>query len=212
MVLCSSAVIAKQGPITHSAYEVCRIVFLTAHATYTAFDFTMQALCASYLGEEKRQSAREVLERTLQVWPIVWWTTGDCEAQIVLCVISVVGVLLIAFSENFIRLFTNSAEVISEFRSAVWPLMGMLPVGGLAAVIDGALLGASRFRLVAGYQTVIAALAVGMMILCQRQGVLSLALTAVIVRFGLSSQILFSWWFAFFREYSLKGAKQSPQP
>jgi len=67
LIVCSSVLTARQGPVLHSAYEICRIVFLVFHVTYTAFDYTMQGLCASYIGKYDRSTAREILIRTLQV-------------------------------------------------------------------------------------------------------------------------------------------------
>ena len=67
MIVCSSILVAQQGPILHSAYEICRLVFLVAHVTYTSFDVTMQSLCASYIGQQNRSAARAVVLRALQV-------------------------------------------------------------------------------------------------------------------------------------------------
>lgn len=57
---------AKQGPTIHSTYEICRLVFFIAHVTYSAFDITMQALCAAYIGLNQKSTAKAILLRTLQ--------------------------------------------------------------------------------------------------------------------------------------------------
>lgn len=191
---------ARQGPIVHSAYEICRLIFLLAHVTYTAFDVTMQALCASYIGKKDKASARAVLIRTLKVLQ-----SNLCNLellmQIVFCLTSVLSGGLFLFSAKIVRLFTDSAAVIAEFHKVALALLAPIPLGGVAAVMDGSLLGAARFKYVALSQFLVGVFSISLFFLLHHHQILNLFWTAVIVRIGLSAQGIFSWWVALMQEY-----------
>eukprot|EP00210_Caulerpa_lentillifera_P008059 g7695.t1 len=186
LIVCSSVLAARQGPVLHSVYEICRLVFLVFHGTYTAFDFTMQAICASYIGKKDRSGAREVLIRALQM---------------VILLTSIMGGALWMFSIQFVRLFTTDLAIINEFHRIAHLVFAPMPFAGIAAVLDGSLLGAQRVGVVASLQVLFGSLSLIGLFVFDRCNMFTLPLAVVLVRLGLSVQGVISWWFAMKVEY-----------
>ena len=117
---------------------------------------------------------------------------------------------LFLYASGFARLFTSNPEVMAEFQKVAATLLVPIPLGAAAAALDGSLLGASRFKYVAASQLIVALIAMSLLFSFHRRQVLTLMSTAIFVRIGLSSQVLFSWWVAFGLEYKNAAVKASP--
>lgn len=114
---------------------------------------------------------------------------------------TVSGIGLYLFAEKFVALFCDNAQVSAEFLKVAAVLALPLPLGGISSVVDGSLLGASRFRFVSLNQVAFAVLATSLLFFFHKQNTLTLFSTSIFVRLGLSGTILSSLFVAFAIEY-----------
>lgn len=169
MLSTGSVLIAQRGAIVHSVFELCRQTTLLTFVSYLALEQTVQSLAASSFGLRDFKSSREIINRVLQITFAMTIVTVS---------------FLITFSNQFAHIFTRNAEVISGYTAIVPLVLAFVPLSAIITVIDGALIGANRTRVVALSQALGYAIALSIMFALQRTGNLSILAVWMVIRFG----------------------------
>lgn len=123
----------------------------------------MQAMAAAYLGKHDRSSARAVLVRTLQI------SSGLGLG---------LGLLLAAFSQQVVGLFTRDAAV-AALACAIMPVIALcMPLDAAASITDGGLIAAGQTNTLSVIQVLGTLVQYGVM--------------AVLIQYGMDS-VVYVW-------------------
>eukprot|EP00210_Caulerpa_lentillifera_P005531 g5290.t1 len=167
VLLMSSALIARTTAVLHSAYEICRLTSLLTYVVYMSIEQTMQALGATAIGRGDLTMGRAIITRTMQL------SVGICSFTVI---------TLLMFSPQVAGLFSSDPSVIAAFVAvAPFHLLSM-PFSAVVAVIDGALIGAQRNRVVANSQSIGAAMGILAFVFLQRSNLVTLIGVWIVVR------------------------------
>jgi putative MATE family efflux protein len=163
-LLIATAAATRLGTTTVAAHQIARELWTMLALVLDGFAIAGQALVATALGAGRPEVARHDARR-LTLYGLAGGT--------------LIGLGYLALAGPLPRLFTSDPAVLAEVRS-VWLLIALLqPVGGVAFVLDGVLMGAGDFRFLF-WSTAAAALL----------GLVPLAVLAAVLGTGL----LGVWW------------------
>jgi multidrug resistance protein, MATE family len=134
------AVVALIGTPALAAQQIAFTALSTAFLPGIAFSITATALVGQSIGARLPSDARKAWVISLR-WAIVWLGSG--------------GVLVYAFSEQLMRIFSSDPEVISSGVSALHALSFALPFWAVWFVSSGSLRGSgdTRTPLIVGAST-----------------------------------------------------------
>lgn len=128
VIFLGTSMVSAAGAVSLAAHEVLRQLYVVSVQAFSALDVATQSLVANYIGSGSVRSAREVLARALAVAVAVGGAVG-------LALALAAGTLPAAFTRD---------PAVAAAAAAVVPLVAaFMPVDAAAAVLDGALLGAS---------------------------------------------------------------------
>jgi putative MATE family efflux protein len=129
--LISTAVAARMGTITVAAHQIARELWTMSAFVLDGFAIAGQAMIATALGADRGDEARDV------AWRLLRWGIGFGV---------LVGLGYLALTDVLPRVFTTDAGVLAAV-GAVWVIVAAVqPIGGIAFVLDGILMGAGDFR------------------------------------------------------------------
>lgn len=198
-VFFASVAASRLNVTLYAAFEISRQFFSMAYLSYSHFDFTAQALCASYLGKKDKRSAWLVFQRTVQL----------------AMMLSAVSAMVLTLSASTLgRLFTTEPAVLAAFSTLAPQLFLCVPIESAVAVLDGALIAAQKTDYVAyGH---IASSLVGLLMLASvvKTGNLSLFTAWLCVRVGFAGRGIFTFYKLFLSKsnpYALGEAKPATQ-
>jgi putative MATE family efflux protein len=130
-LLISTAVAARMGTVTVAAHQIARELWTTSAFVLDGFAIAGQAMIATALGAGRGDEARDV------AWRLLRWGLGFG---------FLVGLGYLALTDVLPRVFTTDAGVLAAV-GAVWVIVAAVqPIGGIAFVLDGVLMGAGDFR------------------------------------------------------------------
>lgn len=125
-----TAAAARLGTVAVAAHQVARELWLLSALALDGFAIAGQAMVATSLGAGRRDRARQ------EAWTLTRW--GFLAGVVVMLLYLPLGGVLP-------RIFTDDAAVI-EAVGQVWLIVALLqPLGGVAFVLDGVLMGAGDF-------------------------------------------------------------------
>lgn len=186
----SSTLVARTGAILHSAFEICRQTSILTYVVYGSIEQTVQALGATALGCKDLIMGRQVITRALEL------AVGACLLTVL---------LLLVFSPQVAGLYSSNPSVIAAFV-LVAPLHFLwMPISALVCVIDGALIGAQRSRVVANAQSIGAVLGIGSLFLMQRSNLVNLFGVLTVIRFATTLHGVVTGYYLFFSKRSPYG-------
>jgi len=169
MLSSGSVLIAQRGAIVHSVYELCRQTTLLTFVSYFALEQTVQSLAAGYVGLRDFKSAREIINRVLQIAFTMTLT---------------MVLFLITFSNQFATIFTRSPEVVAGYTAIIPFVLALVPLSAIVTIIDGALIGANRTKVVALSQAAGYSIALLTLAGLHRTGNLTILAAWMATRFG----------------------------
>jgi putative MATE family efflux protein len=130
-LLISTAVAARMGTVTVAAHQIARELWTMSAFVLDGFAIAGQAMIGTALGAGRGDEARDV------AWRLLRWGIGFGV---------LVGLGYLALAGVLPRVFTNDAGVLAAV-GAVWVIVAAVqPIGGIAFVLDGVLMGAGDFR------------------------------------------------------------------
>jgi MATE family multidrug resistance protein len=130
-LLISTAVATRMGTVTVAAHQIARELWTMSAFVLDGFAIAGQAMIGTALGAGRSTEARAM------AWRLLGWGTGFG---------FLVGIAYLALTGVLPRVFTTDAEVLAAV-GAVWVIVAVLqPIGGVAFVLDGVLMGAGDFR------------------------------------------------------------------
>ncbi|GIL85921.1 hypothetical protein Vretifemale_14446, partial [Volvox reticuliferus] len=137
MVIYASALSIRLGSTHQASFEVLRQMWLLAIQFFECLNVATQALCASYLGNEDRVSAKSLLNRLL--------TLG-------VGVGAMAGAAVWLLHVPFIAFFTRDPAVVAHVLAALPMLCIFFPIDAAAAIMDGSLLAAQQSNYMSAVQ------------------------------------------------------------
>eukprot|EP00803_Ostreobium_quekettii_P010013 evm.model.scf_740.3 EVM.evm.TU.scf_740.3 scf_740:44939-51254(+) len=173
----SSVAVSRLSVTTYAAFEIMRQVFLLAFLSYSPLEYTVQSLCASYLGKGDVYNARNVFQRIL---------------QLALMFSSAVGVIFLLNIPLVGRLFTTDAMVVNEFRTVAPFIFACLPLDSLAGILDGALVAGQKSDFVAYANIASALVGLGMLVTAMKTGNLTLFNAWLCIKIGFLGRMVFT--------------------
>lgn len=188
--LTSSALVARTGAIMHSAFEICRQTYFLTYVVYGSIEQTVQALAATAIGRKDLLMGRQVISRALKL------AVGSCLLTVL---------ILLVFSPQVAGLYTSNPSVIAAFVLVAPQHFLWMPISAMVSVIDGALIGAQRSRVVANAQSIGAVLGIGSLLLMQRSSLVTLLWVLVIIRFASTLHGVVTGYYLFFSRQSPYG-------
>ena len=130
-LLISTAVATRMGTITVAAHQIARELWTMSAFVLDGFAIAGQAMIGTALGARRDDEARDV------AWRLLGWGTGFG---------FLVGLAYLALTGVLPRVFTTDIEVLAAVGT-VWLVVAALqPIGAVAFVLDGVLMGAGDFR------------------------------------------------------------------
>lgn len=130
-LLISTAVAARMGTVALAAHQIARELWTMLTLVQDGFAIAGQAMIGTALGAGLVTEARAIALRLLA------WGTGFGV---------VVGAAYLALEGVLPGVFTTDPDVLAAVAT-VWGLVALLqPIGGVAFVLDGVLMGAGDFR------------------------------------------------------------------
>jgi putative MATE family efflux protein len=130
-LLISTAVAARMGTVTVAAHQIARELWTMSAFVLDGFAIAGQAMIATALGAGRGDEARDV------AWRLLRWGIGFGV---------LVGLGYLALTDVLPGVFTTDAGVLAAV-GAVWVIVAAVqPIGGIAFVLDGILMGAGDFR------------------------------------------------------------------
>ncbi|KAA6423129.1 MAG: hypothetical protein FRX49_07116, partial [Trebouxia sp. A1-2] len=171
VILTATSMVTGLGTITMAAHEILRQVWIISIQAFMALDICAQSLVASYLGQGKRNQARAVLLRILQIGSAVG---------------VIVGLVAFAGKSAVSTIFTKDLLVSREVQRVLPMVALFMPMDAIAAIVDGGLLGASDTAYVAKTMLVTSVLSFGALLLAQQLqgGLLGIWLSLKVITTG----------------------------
>lgn len=130
-LLVTTAAATRMGVATVAAHQIARELWTMLALVLDGFAISAQALIATALGAGRPDVARADARRL-----VAYGLAGG----------TLIGLGYLALAGPLPRLFTGDAAVLAEVAT-VWVIIALLqPIGGVAFVLDGVLMGAGDFR------------------------------------------------------------------
>ena len=128
VIFLGTSMVSAAGAVSLAAHEVLRQLYVVSVQAFSALDVATQSLVANYVGSGDVRSARGVLARALAV---------------AVAVGGAVGLALALAARALPGAFTRDPAVAAAAAAVIPLVAAFMPVDAAAAVLDGALLGAS---------------------------------------------------------------------
>eukprot|EP00210_Caulerpa_lentillifera_P008067 g7703.t1 len=190
MFLTSATLISQKGMIAHSAYEICRQMGTLTYVIYASIEQTVQALSATALGYENFKMGRTVILRSIKL------AVGICSLTVM---------TLVLFSKQVAGFYTGNSAVIAAFVTVAPFHLLTMPITAMVSVIDGALIGAQKSRIVATAQSIGSMLGILALLLLNWKDSVTLMGVWVVIRFGITMHGLVTGHYLFFSKRSPYG-------
>ncbi|KAG2500414.1 hypothetical protein HYH03_001984 [Edaphochlamys debaryana] len=129
MVLYASALCIRMGSVHQASFEIIRQVWVLTIQFFECLNVAAQALCATYLGNEDRATARDLLGRLLVLGTAVGAASG---------------VAVWALQDPLIAIFTSDPVVKAHALAALPMICVLFPLDAVASILDGSLLAAKQ--------------------------------------------------------------------
>lgn len=129
MIMFASAICVRAGAASQAAFEIIRQVWIISIQLFESLNVATQAMAAGFLGQDDRNSAREVLERSFNL---------SCGIGLA------IGLLLFVGQGHVVHLFTKDA-VVATLAGAIMPVIAFfMPLDAGASIMDGGLIAAGQ--------------------------------------------------------------------
>ena len=125
---------AEMGTVTLAAHEIIRQMWVFSLQGFAAINVTAQALLATHLGNDDSKSAREVMQRLI---------------QIALVAGSLIALTLALPRDQLPLLFSNDVQVVEKVRRVMPLVVLMLPLDAVERTLEGGLLGCKQTDFIA---------------------------------------------------------------
>ena len=176
----ATAVAAHLGDATVAGHQIAFQLWTFLTFSLDALAIAGQAMTGRLLGAGRPDDARAAGRRLLE-----WGVAGGVAA----------GLLLLAVRPWVLGVFSDDADVIAVARQATWVVAAAQPVGAVAFVFDGVLLGAGDVRFLAAAMVSAAAVFVPLALAVEHAGGGIVALWLAIAAFITVRAVVNCWRF-----------------
>ncbi|KAL3144383.1 hypothetical protein ABBQ32_004137 [Trebouxia sp. C0010 RCD-2024] len=125
---------AEMGTVTMAAHEIIRQMWVFSLQGFAAINVTAQSLLATHLGNDDCKSAREVMQRLI---------------QIALVAGSFIALTLALPRDQLPLLFSSDVQVVEKVRRVMPLVVLMLPLDAVERTLEGGLLGCQQTDFIA---------------------------------------------------------------
>ena len=125
---------AEMGTVTMAAHEIIRQMWVFSLQGFAAINVTAQSLLATHLGNDDPNSAREVLQRLI---------------QIALVAGTIIALALALPRDKLPLLFSSDLQVVEKVRHVMPLVVVMLPIDAVERTLEGGLLGCQQTDFIA---------------------------------------------------------------
>lgn len=125
---------AEMGTVTMAAHEIIRQMWVFSLQGFAAINVTAQSLLATHLGNDDSKSAREVMQRLIQIALV-----GG----------SFIALTLALPRDQLPLLFSSDMQVVEKVRRVMPLVVLMLPLDAVERTLEGGLLGCQQTDFIA---------------------------------------------------------------